>query len=151
MKFLKMAIPGLGLLFLGYLIGALGPAEIWRNFAVLKWTFPIVLLLACSWHITNTIAWSFAFAPDTPRPRLRSLFMAKLAGEAVNQLTPLANLGGEPLKAYLLKRETTTSNGLAAVVINKAAQLLTGIAFTAIGLSLVFFFWDLPLDIPLPI
>ena len=151
MKFFKIAMPGLGLLFLGYLIGALGPDEVWRNFSVLKWTFPLVLLLALSWHITNSIAWSFAFAPEQKRPRLRSLFMAKFAGEAVNQLTPLANLGGEPLKAYLLKRETTASNGLAAVVINKAAQMLTGIIFTTLGLSLVFFYWDLPLAIPIAI
>ncbi|MGY8822828.1 MAG: lysylphosphatidylglycerol synthase transmembrane domain-containing protein [Candidatus Latescibacterota bacterium] len=151
MKFLKIAMPGLGLLFLGYLVGALGPSEVWRNFVVLKWTFPLVLLLALSWHITNSIAWSFAFAPDQKRPRLRSLFMAKLAGEAVNQLTPLANLGGEPLKAYLLKREAPASSGLAAVVINKAAQILTGLVFTTLGLSLVFFYWDLPLAIPLAI
>jgi len=151
MKFFKLILPGLGLLFLGYLIGKLGPGEIGRNFIILKWTFPFILLLACSWHITNSIAWSFAFPPGAFRPHLRSLFMAKLAGEAVNQLTPLANIGGEPLKAYLLKRESPASRGLASVVINKTAQIITGLIFTTIGLSLVILYWTLPQPIPLPI
>ena len=151
MKFFKIAMPGIGLLFLGYLIGAMNPDEVGRNLAVLKWSFPLALVLACSWHITNSIAWSFAFSPEQGRPQLRSLFMAKLAGEAVSQLTPLANLGGEPLKAYLLKSETPAWSNLGAVVINKTAQTLTGIGFTMLGLSLVFFHWDLPVDLPLAI
>tara|TARA_Y100000588_G_scaffold357681_1_gene415148 strand:+ start:403 stop:1440 length:1038 start_codon:yes stop_codon:yes gene_type:complete len=151
MKFFRLVLPGLGLLFLGYLIGHLGPDEILRNFLLMKWTFPFILLLACSWHITNSIAWSFAFPPGAFRPRLRTLFMAKLAGDAVSQLTPLANIGGEPLKAYLLKGESPTSRGLASVVINKTAQVITGLFFTAVGLSLIFLYWNLPQAIPLPI
>ena len=151
MRLLKFILPGLGLLFLGYLIGLLGPEEILHNFALMKWSFLLVLILALSWHITNTIAWSFAFPPGAFRPQLRTLFMAKLAGEAVNQLTPLANLGGEPLKAYLLKNQSPASLGLASVVVNKMAQVITGLFFTFAGLSLIILYWDLPRAIPLPI
>ena len=151
MKVFRFVMPGLGLLLLGYLIGKVGLDEMLRHFAVLKWYFPLVLGLACSWHITNSIAWSFAFLPGGFRPRLRTLFMAKLAGEAINQLTPLANIGGEPLKAYLLKSELPTSRGLASVVVNKTAQIITGLIFTTIGLSLIILHWDLPHPIPLPI
>jgi len=141
----------LGILLLGYLIGSLGSDEIIRHLSVLKWTFPQVLLLAFSWHITNSIAWRFAFVPDCQRPGITTLFKGKLAGEAVSQITPLANLGGEPLKAYLLRKKTSSSDALAAVVVNKAAQTLTGIAFSAFGLSMVFLRGDLPLAIPVPI
>ena len=151
MRFFKLILPGFGLLFLGYLIGRLGPEEILHNFEIMKWSFPFILALACAWHITNSIAWSFAFPPGAFRPHLRTLFMAKLAGEAVNQLTPLANIGGEPLKAYLLKRESPASRGLASVVINKMAQILTGLIFTTVGLSLIILHWDMPRALPLPI
>lgn len=151
MRLLRILVPGLGLLFLGYLIGRLGPGEIWRNLVVLKGTFPLVLLVALSWHLTNSAAWAFAFPPGPFRPRFHSLFMAKLAGDAVSQLTPLANLGGEPLKAYLLKSQAPTSAGLASVVVNKAAQLITGLAFTALGLGLVVFYWTLPLALPVTV
>lgn len=151
MRLLRLALPALGLLLLGYLVGTLGLRGILQNLAVLRWSFPLVLVLAFSWHITNSIAWSFAFPPGAFRPRLRSLFMSKLAGEAVNQLTPLANLGGEPLKAYLLKAQSPTSRGLASVVINKTGQVITGLGFTALGLVLVILHWDLPQAIPLPV
>ena len=152
MKFLKLALPGMGLLFLGYLIGKLGPDEILRNFIIMKWSFPFILILACTWHVTNSIAWSFAFPPGAFRPRWRCLFMAKLAGEAVNQLTPLANIGGEPLKAYLLKGESPSSLGLASVIVNKTAQIITGLLFTTLGLFLVVVYnLKLPKAIPLPI
>ena len=93
MKFLKVILPGLGLLFLGYLIGHLGPEEILHNFALMRWSFPFILGLACTWHITNSIAWSFAFPPGAFRPRFHRLFMAKLAGEAVNQLGRAERIG----------------------------------------------------------
>ncbi|MFH1566461.1 MAG: lysylphosphatidylglycerol synthase transmembrane domain-containing protein [Gemmatimonadota bacterium] len=151
MRLFRLLLPALGLLLLGYLVGKLGLREILGNLTVLKWSFPLVLLLAFGWHVTNSIAWGFAFPPDAFRPRWRSLFMSKLAGEAINQLTPLANLGGEPLKAYLLKRQSPTSRGLASVVINKTAQVITGLAFTALGLLLIILHWDLPQSVPLPI
>ena len=151
MKMLRTLVPGLGILLLGYLIGTLGVDEILRNIAAMKWSFPLVLGLAFSWHVTNSIAWYFAFLPDAFRPRLRSLFMAKLAGEAVNQLTPLANLGGEPLKAYLLKNQAPTSRGLASVVINKTAQVFSGLLMTMVAVGLIALYWDLPRALPLSV
>jgi glycosyltransferase 2 family protein len=151
MRRARLLLPALGMLLLGYLIGRLGPEAILQHFLALKWRVPLILLLACSWHITNTIAWAFAFPPGAFRPRLRTLFMSKLAGEAVNQITPLANIGGEPLKAYLLRHESPASCGLASVVINKTGQVITGLLFTTLGLALVVLHWSLPQAIPWPI
>lgn len=148
MKVLRIALPGLGLLLLGYLIGMLGLEEILRNLAILRWTFPLVLALAGLWHLSNSIAWSLAFPPGAFRPRFASLFKAKLAGDAISQLTPLANMGGEPLKAYLLKSQAPTSRGLASVVVNKTAQILTGLIFSALGFVQIVLYWDLPQALP---
>jgi uncharacterized protein (TIRG00374 family) len=150
-KVFRVLLPGLGLLLLGYLVGTLGHSDILHNLGVMRWAFLHVLLLACGWHVTNSIAWSFAFPAGAFRPRLRSLFMSKLAGEAVNQLTPLANLGGEPLKAYLLRHQAPTSRGLASVVINKTGQVFAGLVFTAVGLSLVILYWEVPQALPMPV
>ena len=100
MKLLRLVLPGLGILLLGYLVGTLGLGQIVANLSVLGWAFLYVLLLSLGWHVTNTIAWSFAFPADAFRPRLVTLFMSKLAGEAVNQLTPLANLVQRHPQAY---------------------------------------------------
>ena len=104
--------------------------------------FPLLLLPSCAWHISNTIAWNFAFPPDAFKPRLLTLFAAKLAGETVNQLTPLANLGGEPVKAYLLTHRTPGPRGMASVVVDKTAQIAVGLSFTVLGLGLLFYYHD---------
>ena len=140
---------GLGFLVLGYLVGQLGFDEVLHQLDAIKWVFPILLIPSLVWNISNTIAWSFAFPPDAFKPRLLTLFAAKLAGETVNQLTPFANLGGEPVKAYLLSHRTPGPRGMASVVVDKTAQLVVGLSFTILGLGLLFYYHDVSELIPL--
>ena len=148
MKFLRIALVGLGLVLLGYLIGELGTDAVLESLYRVKWLLLLILVPSCIWHLSNTVAWSFAFPPDAFKPKLRSLLGAKLAGEAVNQLTPFANLGGEPLKAYLLKYKTPGPLGMASVVIDKTAQLVVGLVFTIAGLIYLFYHHDLSRFVP---
>jgi len=148
-KILQVAMVGLGFLVLGYLVGQLGFDEILHQLDAIKWVFPILLIPSLVWNISNTIAWSFAFPPDAFKPRLLTLFAAKLAGETVNQLTPFANLGGEPVKAYLLSHRTPGPRGMASVVIDKTAQLVVGLSFTILGLGLLFYYHAVSELIPL--
>lgn len=148
MKILRLVLPGLGLLLLGYLVGKMGMGEVLHHLAIVKWSFPVVLLVAFLWHLSNSLAWNFAFPPGAFKPPFSALLRAKLAGDAVSQLTPLANLGGEPLKAYLLRGQTPTSLSLAAVVVNKTTQVFTGLVFSSLGFLMVAFYWDLPHALP---
>ena len=148
MKLIRLLLPGLGLLLLGYLVGKMGMGEVLHHLAIVKWSFPVVLLVALLWHLSNSLAWSFAFPAGAFKPPFSSLLRAKLAGDAVSQLTPLANLGGEPLKAYLLKGLAPTSLSLAAVVVNKTTQIFTGLVFSSLGFLMVVFYWDLPHALP---
>jgi uncharacterized protein (TIRG00374 family) len=149
MKALRLLFIALSFVLLGYLIGQLGFDTLLDNLYKVRWGFLLILIPSCIWHLSNTIAWNFAFPADAFKPRLRSLFAAKLAGEAVNQLTPLANMGGEPLKAYLLKKSTPGPRGLASVVIDKTAQLVVGLIFTVGGLAFLFDHHDLSRFVPL--
>ena len=69
---------------------------------------------------------------------LRRLFVTRLAGEAVNAVTPLAGMGGEPVKAWLLKRRHAIEYGesAASLVIARTVNLLALIPFAGIGLML---------------
>ncbi|MBI3797751.1 MAG: flippase-like domain-containing protein, partial [Deltaproteobacteria bacterium] len=62
------------------------------------------------------------------------LSLASLAGEAVNNLTPTANLGGEPIKVYLLRAHgLTLDTGLASVVVAKTTLVVSQIVFILLG------------------
>ena len=149
MKTLQIAMVALGFLVLGYLVGELGFDQVLHQLDTIKWVFPLLLIPSLIWNISNTIAWGFAFPPDAFKPRLLTLFAAKLAGETVNQLTPLANMGGEPVKAYLLTHRTPGPRGMASVVVDKTAQLVVGLTFTILGLGLLFYYHDVSELIPL--
>ena len=149
MKVLQIAMVALGFLVLGFLVGQLGFNEVLHHLDAVKWVFPLLLIPSLIWNVSNTVAWSFAFPPDAFKPRLLTLFAAKLAGETVNQLTPLANLGGEPVKAYLLTHHTPGPRGMASVVVDKTAQLVVGLSFTILGLGLLFYYHDISELIPL--
>ena len=66
-----------------------------------------------------------------------------MAGKMVNMTTPTALVGGEPLKAYLLKPSgVPMEDGLASVVVAKTTMTLAHIFYILLGMSLAV--WMLP-------
>jgi hypothetical protein len=92
-------------------------------------------------HALDAWAWRWALPQNAPSPGLPRLIWARLAGEAVNKVTPLASLGGEPLKGYLLSRAgIPLPEALGSVLIAKnvitQAQILFIYGGAALGLVL---------------
>lgn len=127
-------VVGLGLL--GWAVHAVGWAPLWRELRHLRWW--IVPILA--WYGVifglDTIGWAFAFSAH-PAP-WRALFFSRMAGEAVNYVTPSAWVGGEPIKAYLLKRSHAVpmTEGVSSVVIAKTALTVGLWVFALCGVAL---------------
>jgi uncharacterized protein (TIRG00374 family) len=67
------------------------------------------------------------------------LLTIRTAGEVVNMTTPTAYLGGEPLKAYLLKRyDVPMAEGAASVVIAKTTMTIAEAFYILTGIALAF-------------
>src|SRR5207237_7356186 len=66
----------------------------WRLALVVVFPFAPVALL-------DTLGWRYAFRTD--RVPFWTLVWVRVAGEAVNMVTPTAALGGEATKAWLLR------------------------------------------------
>jgi len=85
----------------------------------------------------DTLGWKFALRPQVQsRIPWARLFRARLAGEAVNYVTPTAWIGGEPVKAWILSRRhgVPIQDGMASVVIAKTTFTLSMVLFIVIGL-----------------
>src|SRR5262249_24128260 len=68
-----------------------------------------------------------------------SLYLVRMAGEALNSITPTATVGGEPVKAHLLRAfGISGSDALASVVIAKTALTVSQSAFVLVGLAALF-------------
>ena len=101
------------------------------------WYWPLLLL---PYGMVNWLeAWSWKYIlVDTPaRTTVGRLFWLRLGGEALNQLTPTASLGGEPFKASRLQADGVPLEvASASVVIMKGILVLSLALYIFVGLAL---------------
>ena len=100
-----------------------------------------VLVVSCGWYATDVLIWRQTLRT---RPTLFNCFgrlwRAQVVGEAINNITPLASLGGEPVKASLLNRlcGVPYRECVASLVIVQMINLSGLILFLVVGLGLMF-------------
>lgn len=143
MTAVRLTLLALGVAFVGYLIAQVGPATIlaalhtlsWRLLVVLVFPFGLVTML-------DTLGWRFAFRQD--RAPFLTLYSVRLAGEAFNLSTPTASVGGEPVKAYLLRPRIPLEEALASVIVGKTTITLAQGCFLLVGVALAWALFPLP-------
>ncbi|MGH7332560.1 MAG: lysylphosphatidylglycerol synthase transmembrane domain-containing protein [Candidatus Rokuibacteriota bacterium] len=122
-----------GLLVVGYLVRQIGPDVVWSALRSLSWRLLLVFLFPmCIVVVLDTVGWRFTFL--RPPRSLTHLLAVRLAGEAVNLGTPTASVGGEPVKAYLLRPGVPLREGLASVIVDKTTTVAALVLFLALGL-----------------
>ncbi len=123
-RWLRALLMLAGLGFVAYLVHQVGPAAVWDSVSALGWWLLLVLCVPYSFMVlVDAAAWRLLFR-NAHVPFLM-LVRARLAGEAVNMATPTASVGGEPLKAYLLRPWVPLTEGFAAVIADKTT-VVTG-------------------------
>jgi uncharacterized protein (TIRG00374 family) len=127
-----LSIASMFLIWLLYEIGWRAMAEHLRQ---VGWWWPLVLAPygLVSW--LEALAWEYLLPTKPAHPRQALLFWLRLAGEALNQLTPTASLGGEPYKVMRLQAAGVAfDEATASVVIHKALKVLALLLYIVIGL-----------------
>ena len=137
-----MALAERGLLVAGIalfvvLVRRLGPATVWANLRMIGWGFVLVLAQEGLSYLANTTGWRFAFPPPRPPVRIRQLLAARLAGEAINNLTPTATIGGEVVRGRMLESVVGPSAAWASIAIAKLMQTFAQMSFVFLGLLVV--------------
>jgi glycosyltransferase 2 family protein len=130
---LLLVLGGLGAI--AYLLHRLGARALWDSLRAVGWRLPIVLLGSSSIAtVLDTLAWRVLLR-DRPVPLLL-LLRARVIGEAVNLTTPTASVGGEPLKAYLLRPHVPLTEALASVVVDKTTTVAGQLLLLVFGIGL---------------
>lgn len=132
-----------GIVLFVVLVRQLGPAEVWSNLRLIGWGFLLVLAQEGVSFCFNTLGWRYAFPPPRPPIPFRHLLAARLAGEAINNLTPTATLGGEVVRARMLDGACDQPTAWASVAVAKLSQTAAQMVFVFVGL--VFLVRDVPL------
>jgi putative membrane protein len=122
---------GLGLLVV--LVTQIDLARVKTYLHEMGWAFPLIFLPYIVVYACDTLGWRLAFGSSLAVPFF-TLYLTRIAGEAINNITPLAYLGGEPVKAHLLTRfQIPMIQGMAASIIAKLLISISQFFFVILG------------------
>ncbi|MEL6863944.1 MAG: lysylphosphatidylglycerol synthase domain-containing protein, partial [Bacteroidota bacterium] len=96
------------------------------------------------WQLFHTYAWHEVLSFFGHRLSLGRLYKIKMIAEALNMLVPSGNIGGDTLRAHLLRDYAPLSDGIPSVMIDKTLEFITKLLFNIAGFSIALFFIDIP-------
>jgi uncharacterized protein (TIRG00374 family) len=130
-----------GMAAVAWLVAATGLDALLAPIRAWSWRIVVLVLLPhAAVAILRTLAWRLVFVhAHLPLGRL---FAVRLAGDALNEAA--ASVGGEPVKAWLLRPGVPLVEGSAAVVVDKTAITASQVLFLALGLAAAPLALDLP-------
>ncbi len=142
MRFVKFLLLCLGFYILYYTIRDVGIQNIRDSVGHLGWQFLPVLLVYPFVFAFDTLGWMYAFPRNIPKhiPWI-DLYRIRIIGESLNAIIPFsASLGGEPVKAELLKRQhgVPVSEGLASLLIAHSTLYVSLNLFVIGGILVTF-------------
>jgi putative membrane protein len=132
-KLARLLLLLLGMGLLAFIVTRVDLATVGMYMGEMGWAFPLIFVPYIVVYLCDTLGWKFAFGPATTIP-FHTLFLTRMAGESINNLTPFAYLGGEPVKAHLLTRfHIPMVEGMAAAIMAKLLMSIAQFAFVVLG------------------
>jgi putative membrane protein len=140
-KFLKPLFFLIGVGLFAWAVRLVDLQDVSQHLLHMGWGFALVFLAYGIVALMDALSWKFAFKPEEAR-RLKTVDVWKVRtiGEAFNAITPFGSLGGEPVKAHLLKEQHGLGfkQGLASQVVARTTLMLSLILFLIPGTVFLF-------------
>jgi uncharacterized protein (TIRG00374 family) len=135
---LRLLLLFVGLLTLGLIVWHIGPGNIYDAAAQLGPVALLVMLIpSIVMYVVEAYGWKVTLGPsgrDIPFWRVLAI---RTAGEVVNMTTPTGYVGGEPLKASLLrKHHVPMEEAFTSVIIAKTTMTIAEVLFILLGIAL---------------
>jgi len=132
-KYIHRILIAAGFGLLAFMIWKLGPMELYNEFSKMGWGLAVIVLLEGVADIFHTIAWRYCLDRTHQQLSLPSLYLIRMAGTAINYVTPTGTLGGEVVKGALLGSESSKTRAASGVIIGKLSYVLAQLLFIATG------------------
>ena len=107
------------------------------NLRLVGWGIALIVGQEIFAYIANTLGWRMAFPHRHVPIAFRDLLAARIAGDAVNYVTPTATVGGELVRLRLLRGRTATIDIATSVAVAKVSQTVGQVVFIVAGLGLI--------------
>jgi uncharacterized protein (TIRG00374 family) len=151
MRAINLILLILGTTLLAALVFSIGAGELWSELCSLGWGLIPFLLVEGIAEMIHTLGWRHCLPENARSMSWFKLFQIRLAGYAINYLTPTAALGGEVTKATLLASKCRGREAVSGVLIGKACFGLAHLIFVAIGTLIIMRSIRLPAAIWMPL
>jgi uncharacterized protein (TIRG00374 family) len=109
----------------------------------------VILALEAVAHAFHTLGWWFTLPTGERAGAYGWMFWVRSAGNALNESTPAASLGGEPAKIVLLRARVSTAAAAASLLASKVSFCAAKGLFIVLGMAAVWSRLDLPRNVSL--
>ncbi len=135
---LRLFLLFVGLLTLGFIVWHIGPGNIYDAAAQLGPVALLIMLIPSAiMYVVEAYGWKVTLGPSAKRIPFWRVLMIRTAGEAVNMTTPAGYVGGEPLKAHLLRKyHVPMEEAFTSVIIAKTTMTIAEVFFILLGIAL---------------
>ncbi|HEY6300684.1 MAG TPA: lysylphosphatidylglycerol synthase domain-containing protein [Candidatus Binatus sp.] len=122
--------------FYAWFLSHYGPRQVLGYVRMAGWGLALTISLEAIARIANTLGWRVTIEDYPSRLSFVELFGARIGGEAVDYVTPSAQLGGQFVMALEVREKLRMPVGLATVVVASLAEAVGQIVFMSIALAI---------------
>ncbi len=122
----------IGLALFIYVLHQTGLGEIWANIQKLGAGFLLILVISSSRYLSRTAAWLRCMTPAERRVGFWALWRARLAGEAIGDLT-FGPVVAEPLRLVALGDKLSLSTGVSSLTVENIAYTVSSCLMVMAG------------------
>jgi len=127
---LGSALTGIALFI--YVIKETGPEAIWSHIGSLGFGFLLILATSSTRYLSRSFSWLRCVMPEERGVGFWALWRARLAGEAIGELT-IGPLVGEPMKVLALGKRLSVSSGMSSLVVEDIAYTVSSCLMVMAG------------------
>lgn len=149
-KRLGRVLTVVGILLLLYLVHRIGLRTLGRTIVQFGPWYLLTCFIGASGLLCQAGAWWLIMEFFFQRVALLELFGVKIISDGFNLILPSASLGGDAMRAFLIKERVSLSVGVPAVLFDKTIEFVASIVFLGSGLLLGLLSLRLPVALIVP-
>jgi uncharacterized protein (TIRG00374 family) len=141
----RVALAVAGFAVIAIIFRAVGWSAVERNLEAIGVWFAALIALYTLAQVAFALGWWVVIDPRPRAAAFAEVFSIYLAGDSLNYLA--ASVGGEPVKAHLLRDRIGAQNAIVSVAVHRHADLAAQSAFAAAGVAVALARFRLPLGV----
>ncbi len=133
-----------------YFIYRMGWQNILDNIAKFGIWFAVILVVQMVWVLLQAASWAIIQNSLFRRAGFWFFVRIKIISDTMNTVLPTANLGGDSMRAFLIKSRIPLKEGVPGILVDKTVESIGGVLFMAWGILITILFFPIPRALLIP-